>query len=295
MLLFNGHDIPAYTAVFDILNLSTLTVTESLFEIHQGRILVVLSANLDIKAIFDNSTFNRITNCDHNAQQCSGNSSLVLEGCLYSDNNMSSHLVASNDTKAAISNCRFANNLMIEGAQKDLMGLLVVDRSMADINNCTFTNNLHKVTRGSLIPIGNSNITINGTVFHNNTYDINVAIYDIYVILVKYTRNLTVTNSVFIGNYMDYNIFAVSENINVKSYLILHNCSFNENFSTPFYTENIRDILVYGSYFHLDVNIGAKNALAVRLWNSVFNGSDNIMQFFSTVIVHSHTQWSSSH
>ena len=199
------------------------------------------------------------------------NSSMVIENCSYDKNSMSSHLVASSST-ITISNSRFATNTVIVGAPIDVTGLMVVTASLIGLYNSHWFNNSIKVHEGTMFTIRNSEMSMKGNIFANNTSSDG----GLGLIKTLSTKTFIMTDSIFFYNGADSGIvYMTSNNIVSNSFLLIDNCSFHFNDVNALWAVGVKDIIVLNSYFHTprESYNYIRNSKSVRLWNSTLRAS----------------------
>ena len=224
------------------------------------------------------------------------NSSVTLSNCVYSENNLTSH-IGSSGGNITIINTRLVNNSVVR-AVTGPRGILVANGThFAIIHSLFYKNRLYGNTV-SLITISADTILIQQCIISHNFLEIPkisishvtnfftiVSSRSIYVVDTLLQNN-NISKKFMRGRFQA--IFRVLMTNRIPgSYIMFDNCTFELNNMIYAYIQGISDVFIHQSSFYLPNRnydesyglyvIGLKS---LRLWNSVFYDRRKIPELF---------------
>ena len=224
------------------------------------------------------------------------NSSVTLSNCIYSENNLTSH-IGSSGGNITIINTRLVNNSVVR-AVTGSRGILVANGThFAIIHSLFYKNRLYGNT-ASLITVSADTILIQQCIISHNFLEIPkipishvtnfftiVSSRSIYVVDTLLQNN-NISTKFTRGRFQA--IFRVLMTNRIPgSYIMFDNCTFELNNMIYAYIQGISDVLIHQSSFYLPSRdyeksdglyvIGLKS---LRLWNSVFYDRRKIPELF---------------
>ena len=218
-------------------------------------------------------------------------SSLILYDCLYTGNDMSSHVTGS-ESNITITNTRFYKN-SVRKSEREAGGLLVINGTLVTVVHSFFNNNYIYGGIASLMTLSAKTISIQKCLISYNFLSIGLSIFHITpLIFIESSKEVSVVDTTMDRNSVslelqDQAILRVSSTQRVPgSYLSIENCTFEVNEMTYAYIEDISEIFIRDSTFHFpnrndrNYKIYVTGLKTLRLWNSVFYARQYEIELF---------------
>ena len=218
------------------------------------------------------------------------NSSLTLSNCLYSENNLTSH-IGSSGSNVTIINTRFINNSVVRTVTGQ-GGILVASGTCFTIIHTSFENNKGYGNIASLMTISADTILIKGCNISDNILELPFfSVAKANFITIVSSRFILVVDTILHNNNVSLGITYAGFQVMFRvlmtnripgSYIMFDNCTFELNNIMYAYIQGISDVLIHQSSFYLPNRedkhffnvdsyglyvIGLKN---LRLWDSMF-------------------------
>ena len=245
-------------------------------EVTLGSKLQIIDTNITDNAVYETGTMIYV----------SSGSSLRMKNNLYVRNNMTRHIVVTDNSKVLFQNIRFINNMVIEDKESK-KALIATKGSNVNFYECHFLKNVVNTKSTSMLLMVDGNTSITNTKMTNNTVGKNLNILGTKFIIIDSSLMTKVSNSIFMHNVFYDMLNVVSASSSLQSLLLIDNCSFILNVLSSISTENVQVVLIKNSFSHIHDDpmvvpdaISINNAKSFRIKGSVFNATDSTLQIY---------------
>ena len=222
----------------------------------QNYALMEIADNSHISIL--NSSF--VNNVLHNRKLVfvAGESSFMINGCLYTGHDLSSHITASAGN-ITITNTRFHKNIVRKSTHEP-GGLLVINGTIFTLVQSFFENNSIYGGIASLMTLSANYILIQQCVISKNFLDLRFSLFEVNpFIAIESSRSTNFVNTTIDKNSIHFEhqgiyqaILRVSSTKRAPgSSLSIENCTFEVNKMTYVYIQGISDVFVQHSLFRL--------------------------------------------
>ena len=243
-------------------NINTLPAM-SLFEISYQSQITISNTDIENNDLLESHKF--MLTCF--------NSSSGFYNSTYRNNNISSHIVTTENSSITFTNIIFMNNRLKGTKSFPQSGLLLANNSFVAIRYCQFisTNQTVGIYNHHILNFFYSRVKLEKSAFVNN-FALDTSL------LKAYTCGIKVLDCTFKNNSV-LRTFVITESSNENNFLLVNNSFFKSDYTwTSIYTERLTYILIFNSYFYhiftlydlpgLQIN----TAKSVRMKNSIIDG-----------------------